>query len=350
MKARGYDVDSRDEAAPSGGPERVLHTASATVLDVTPIADPKADAPVRRLVPFSGIQFLNLEIDAGVLPMISAWFTEEEIDAPTGKRRVLLPLQNEHTPDGSVFHPVTFRPLGPADTLSYSGLEAIEPFLETWIPLPFLRYLGRGPSGEIRLDQGPSNWVRIFVEKPAHGLRAADRLRAVLALDTRLDGTSRADDSPYIAPNVEDALFASTFLFVDDPEQVSGFMSQHWVDAWLRDAVPSVPRGDRFTLAHLARYIGFLKVLAKASAMPRLRFIDSVSQTLPLPTVGLDLVIDVGPSDTTAVLIPRDQPLSPETAAEHAIPLRLRDLGQPVTVHDGAIPTVVEFDNQTFGS
>lgn len=357
MKSRGYDADKDDLVSSpisKPGAPRDRSPPNETIIDMTPAADPHADAPVRRLVPFSGIQFLDLEIDAGILPMISTWFTEEAVDTAAGQRRVLLPLQSEHTPDGSVFHPVTFRPLGPADTMSYSGLEAVEPFLGSWTPLPYLRYLGRAPAGNARFDQGPSNWARIYIERPAGGLRGCDRLRAVLAFDTRLDPTSRSDTSPYTAPNVEDALFASTFTLVDNPEQVSAFLSQPWIAAWLKDVVASQvgepADTTRFTLAHLGRYLGLLKVLDKASMLPRIRFIDSVSRSLPLPVIGLDLVIDLGPSETTAVLVPRDLPLSPANASEFAIPLRLRDLAEPVVIHSGPIPTIVEFDNQTFGN
>lgn len=369
---------SVSDTLPSGlggiASDGTLTTSYQSTIDATPGSgrpsadgrpDPRPDAPVRRLVPFSGIQFLELEIDAGILPMLSTWFTEEAIDTPIGQRRVLLPIANEQTPDGSIFHPVTFRPLGPADTLSYSGLEAVEPFLDTWTPLPFLRYLGRGASGEPRFDQGPANWARIHIARPAEGLRGAERLKAVLAFDTRLDSSSRAEAAAYLAPNVEDALFASTFMLVDNPELLSGYLGQTWVDAWLKETmqkgerVPSelsmhdaatAAEVGRFTLAHLGRYISLLKVLDRAAMTPRIRFVDSVSKSLPLPTTGLDLVIDLGGSETLALLVPRDRTLDPATAGAQAIPLRMRDLNQPARVHQGPMPTVVEFDHQSFGN
>lgn len=324
---------------------------------------------VCRLVPSSGLQFIDAEIDAGSLPMLRTWFTEDEIDGPAGPRRVLLPLSDSST-DGTIWHPVTFRPLGPADTLSFTGLEALEPFLDSWIPVPFLRYLGRADNGALRFDQGPANWARVYIAKPAEGLRGADRLKAVFAFDTRLDARSRADQSPYLAPNADDALFASTFMLTDSPEELADFMSQPWIDSWIRDACRSWTAasglGDleeagfamahepdgRFTLAHTARYLAFLRIIARVANPPQIRFVDSVSRTMPIATTAVDLVVDFGAFETTALLIERNRsiPADIAQAAASAIPLRLRDLNCPVVVHTGAIATAVEFDHLTFGN
>ncbi len=325
---------------------------------------------VCRLVPASGLQFIDAGLDAAHLPMLRAWFTEDEIETTTGARRVLLPLANDAGTDGTIWHPLTFKPLGPNDTLSFTGLEALEPFLDTWVPVPFLRYLGRTDAGHLRYDQGPSNWARVFVAKPAEGLRGADRLQVVFAFDTRLDMRSRADQTPYLAPNSDDALFASTFMLADAPEELSDYLSQGWIDTWVRDicrahtasasltgfdeagfTTTQTPDED-FALAHIARYLTFLKILKRAATPPQIRFVDSISKTLPAAMSGLDLVIDFGAADTTALLIPRNQTRDPDISmvARSAVPLHLRDLSNPVDVHSGPIPTMVEFDNQTFGN
>lgn len=344
-------------------------TTNVTVIEATATEGAQSTRPVRQLVPHSGIQFIDLEFDAGALPMISAAFTEEVIEGAEGTRRVLLPLSRDNAPDSSFFHPVTFRPLGPQDTLSFSGLEAIEPFLDTWVPLPYLRYLGQAVGGRPRFDQGPSNWARLYIERPSSGLRGADRIKAVLAFDTRLDTgqdpvaqaplnagsetdpRTRTNSTADTTPSIDDARFASTFSLVDDPEQLSWFLSQPWIDAWISESVAAhAPKSERFTLAHLGRYVCLLKVMHQTTAFPRIRFIDNVSHSMPVPIVGVDLVVDLGPGETIAMLIPRDVPMSPATANAHAVPLRLRDLSRPTLQHRGPIPGIVEFDNQTFGN
>ena len=333
-------------------------------------AQSRAFDHVCRLVPASGLQFIDVELDAAQLPVLRAWFTEDNIESAAGSRRVLLPLSTDASSDGTIWHPLTFKPLGPSETLSFTGLEALEPFLDSWVPVPYLRYLGRSDDGGQRYDQGPSNWARVFVAKPAEGLRGADRLEAVFAFDTRLEMRSRADQTPYLAPNSDDALFASTFMLADAPEELSDFLGQSWIDAWLRDtcrshasasalsdfdeaAFDAPPEPDAgFELAHIAQYLTFLKILKRAAVPPQIRFVDSISKSLPSAITGLDLVIDFGSSETTALLIPRNQTRDADIsmAARHAVPLRIRDLSCPTVIHTGPIPTIVEFDNQTFGN
>jgi hypothetical protein len=353
---------------------------TATAFDSDPLepsAAPEAEraafGSVRRLVPSSGIQFLDLVIESTDLPMLRAWFTEDVIATADANRRVLIPLPQDASQDGTIWHPVTFRPLGPDETLSYTGIEGLEPFLDTWIPVPYLRFLGRSELGVARFDQGPANWARVYIATPAGGLRGRENLQAVLAFDTRLEPASRADDQPYLAPNLDDALFASTFLLADEPEQLADFLSQSWMDTWIKDCCsglgPSAdlfshdsdlrdlktsPQPPRFELAHVARYLTLLRVLKRAALLPQVRFIDSISATLPVPTSGVDLVIDFGAWETTALLVPSTQSQDVDGGLGEigltAIPLQLRDLSRPVDVHSGPIPSIVEFDHQTFGN
>jgi hypothetical protein len=321
-----------------------------------PHADPTG--PLRWLVPFSGVQFLPFEIDAATLPMISVAYVEDDLVGATGSRRVLLPVSGAEI-DGALLHPVTFTPLGPRDTLSYTGIEAIEPFLDTWLPVPYLRYLGRGAGTAARYDRGPANWTRLFVCRPAVDLRTAERLRAVLAVDTRLDVGARSGEAsmpPNLAPLIEDALFAATFDCVTALEDLSGFLAQSWVDQWLREALAARagdrrdgPADTRFTLGHLARYLALLEVLRRTAELPRIRLLDSVSASQPTPVAAVDLVLDLGPTQTTALLVPQ-RTAGVGSVAPAVRSVRLRDLGRPTEVHDGPIPTAIEFDNQTFGS
>lgn len=324
---------------------------------------------VRRLVPASGVQFVDCCLPHRPLAAIRSWFTEDKVELPGGPRHVLLPLSSEAGTDGTIWHPVTFKPLGPGETYSFTGLEALEPFLDTWTPVPFLRFLGRDDSGRPRYDSGPSNWARVFLAKPEGGLRGADAVQLVYGFDTRLDPRSRADQAPYLAPNCDDALFASTFMLVYDPGELSDFLGQPWVEAWLRESCEAAGAavladdieeagfaiaraGDgRFQLAHVGRYLALLHVLARLSAPPQIRFVDTVTRSMNVATTAVDLVIDFGAADTSALIIESDQPVAADLASgpAHAAEIRLRDLERPVDIHRGRIPGAVEFDHQTFG-
>ena len=228
----------------------------------------------------------------------------------------------------------------------------------------------RNDAQAMHFDKGPSNWARVFVAKPSQGLRGSDRVKAVSAFDTRLDARSRPDQSPYLAPNADDALFASIFMLVYEPQELSDFLGQGWVDTWIREScrssIEASRSGDdetagfaapsetdkRFSLAHVARYIAFLRVLARVASPPQIRFVDSVSRDLRVATSAVDLVLEFGASATTALLIERDGsiPADISQAMARAVPLRLRDLGCPITVHSGQIAATAEFDQQTFGN
>ena len=111
-----------------------------------------------RLVPFSGLQFIDFEIDAGLLALTHNRFVE---DSEEGRGSVLIPLTVRPDVDGAEWHPVTQAALTPAETLWVTGYAAVEPFLGTWMPLPVLRRQGQTPDGSPRYDCGPSNWARV---------------------------------------------------------------------------------------------------------------------------------------------------------------------------------------------
>ena len=335
-----------------------------------PRADDRSFDHICRLVPGSGLQFIDTFIDAAGLSMMRTWFTEDDIESAAGSvRRVLLPLANDANMDGTIWHPLTFKPLTPSQTLSLNGLEALEPFLDAWVPVPFFRYLGKTAEGRARFDTGPANWARVFIAKPAKGLRTAERLEAVFAFDTRLDMRSRPDQSSYLAPNSDDALFASTFMLAETPDDLADFLSCEWIDTWLANlcrahsstsghadleeagfAVHAKP-SDAFTFGHIARYLTLIKILKRQANPPQIRFLDSISKTMPVTSTAMDLIIDFDASETTALLLARQQNRNPvlSLAARKGAALRVRNLTNPVEVHVGAIPTQVEFDNQSFG-
>ncbi|MFV0369190.1 MAG: virulence factor SrfB, partial [Hyphomicrobiaceae bacterium] len=123
-------------------------------------------AAVSRLVPHSGIQFIDIRIGTRPLSSTVGKFVED-LDPEDGC--VLVPLVDQPDCDGVEWHPVTGERLAPAQTLWVSGYQALEPFLGTWLPLPYLRFAGRDADGEARFDNGPTNWIRVYIEPPVEG-------------------------------------------------------------------------------------------------------------------------------------------------------------------------------------
>jgi hypothetical protein len=245
-------------------------------------------AVVSRLLSHSGIQFIDLRRKTSALPATVGKLIEEA-DAEDGQ--MLIPLNERSEFDGAELQPITGEQLAPSQSLWFSGYQALEPFIATWIPLPLLRFLGRVYGGELRLDNGPSNWVRLYIERPANGLRAAEELTAVLAIDANIDASIRIEQDDYLAPNNDDVVFAPIFKLVTEAANLSEFLSDAWFEAWLSrryDAhvasqsapvgkarsQPAKPDETPFALKHFARYISMLKVLSVSANIPQLQFID----------------------------------------------------------------------------
>jgi hypothetical protein len=311
---------------------------------------------VVRLVPCSGVQFLDLTISTRSLAGTSSKYVRDD-DPELGTMLIELPETTRG--DGFDLHPVTNRPLAPDDALWLTGYQGLEPFIGTWIPIPYLRFLGRKEATQGRFDKGPSNWARLYIEPPEHGLRNVDTLKAVLAFDTEVDTRSRVEQDQYLAPNTDDVFFGPVFMLVSQPADLGGFLGEPWLDDWVGAAFTdfrnrtAAPRGDaapppRFELEHIARYLTLLKVLDANAELPEVRFVNTTAGHWQGRTHGVDLVIDIDEIETAAMIVERRA-----TAAAARKPgfetLRLRDLSQPTVVHEGPFRTVAEFETPAFG-
>jgi hypothetical protein len=325
-------------------------------------------APFVRLVPSSGVQFLDFTIGTDGLSRTVGQFTEDHIESECGQRTVLVDVGRDAGDDGVVWHPLTKRPLGPEEFLTISGFAGLEPFLDTWVPLPYLRFRGRTPAGLAIHDGGPSNWVRAFIASPKEGLRTATKLSVVLAFDTKLAPVYATGEAADVGPSAYDALFGSTFQINDKLVDLGMFVSDPWVDAWLQgnfnDFVrrttgnrgrPVAAAPSRFQLEHVARYLTYLAVLTRGTTLPQIRFADSFSNAWQMPVTGVDLVLDMAAEQTCALLIRRDAAAHGQDGFADAVmagaePLCLRDMNDPVRVHINPPSTTLEFDSQTFGN
>ena len=324
-------------------------------------------APFVRLVPSSGVQFLDFTISTDGLSRTVGQFTEDHIESEAGQRTVLVDVGRDAGEDGVVWHPLTKRPLGPDEFLTITGFAGLEPFLDTWVPLPYLRFRGRTSAGHAVHDGGPSNWVRAYIASPKVNLRSAKTLSVVLAFDTKLAPVYATGEAADICPSAYDALFGSTFQINDKLADLGMFVSEPWVDAWLqgnfndfvrrstgdvRSAAAAAP--NRFQLEHVARYLTYLALLTRGTTLPQIRFADSFSNAWQMPVTGVDLVLDMAAETTCALLVMRDAAHghggNADAVLAGAEPLCLRDLNDPVHVHSSPPSTAVEFDGHSFGN
>lgn len=307
------------------------------------------------LVPNSCIQFLDLgfsEMDA--VRVRRRFFEERDSEADEGPTLHAVTIDSD-----AIQHPITGAPLSPSDTYSVDMAQAFAPFLDTWVPMPFLRSI-TDADGEPMLDDGPTNWARVFVTRTtaAEDRRGAG-YRIVLALDTSIDTKPAARNRAYAAPRLDDILKGASFIFSDDESEIAGFVSEAWVDDWIAElyrehrqrqatAAGIEDEGD-YGLEHLAHYLTFLTVLSTGCDLPPIRFLKLASEQAQWTATGVDLILDLGSSRTTALLRERRTGTGPQSADRISL-LPLRELSEPWRVHAEIFSSRVEFAKTALGN
>jgi hypothetical protein len=335
-------------------------------------------AGILRLVPYSGIQFCDVVVSRDVIAASEALFTEELFEADGVPQRILLPLDarreeaalvgiaGPNPPSAAagetlqrprLMHPVTGKPVDPARVLALDGETTLKEYAGSWIPLPYLRFIGRDDQNRPRYDVGPSNWARAWISKP--GSDASAPVKITLAFDTSLERHSRYDQSIYVAPNADDAAFGSTFICAESVDDLSPLLGEPWLESWLAVSARTevvAPAEEKpapameFRHRHLALYLTLLRMLAHAGVMPEARFTDTIQRRFPIRTTSVDLILDIGETETAALLVDVTPGATERGAAGgYAEPLRLRDLSAPDRVHEGPFPTAAEFNAPPFG-
>ena len=250
-------------------------------------------------------------------------------------------------------------------------VKALEPFLNKWVPVPYLRIRpGRGAYGEELLDAGPTNWARALVTPldVPEGPRALSH-RVVLAFDT--DVAQRVANRAYLVPSFEDAKDEQEFRFAWRPEEMSWFLAwpepeafggqdpQKWVDDWLLELFREFKQAQRpgrplreedfpYRHEHWARYLTLLELLDDALRPPRLKLLDTISPERRYAPVDVDLVLDVGNSRTCGILI-ETYPDQAQFDLNNSYVLELRDLGRPQLIYADPFESRVEFAQAGFG-
>ena len=312
-----------------------------------------AHRPVISLVPQSGIQFLDFGFTLDGSLRVNRAFLEED---PSGEGRILQSLANA---GGESLHPETGEPV--EATYRINAQRAVEPFVGAWVPVPFMRLLGRDADGRDVFDQGPSNWARVYLSPETMTDETADpRYRVVLAFDTELDSRERDPERAYLTPTVTDARGEETFGFSAQADDIGWFVDTPWIDQWIEEMFHDLlRRSDRKgtfrpqnlvnTFEHTARYLAYLDLLSQVCAFPKIRLIDSVSAEKTYAPIKVDLVVDVGNSRTCGILIESDPDDNDRLDLSKSYVLSLRDLSRPAEVHELPFESRVEFSQPTFG-
>src|SRR5215469_1619710 len=155
-----------------------------------------------KIVPYSGIQFLVYDFDIDKTPPFSRSFIEHR-STPAGSGNTdgtvaveLRPGWNDDYPDSDP----PFKATGSDNQYDISKQRALEPFLNPWVPLPFLAVQpGRDALGRNLLHQGPTNLWPVKVTVGEQGAPAGVSHRIVFAFDTEL--VERRPNRAYVGPS-----------------------------------------------------------------------------------------------------------------------------------------------------
>jgi hypothetical protein len=294
-----------------------------------------------RLVPNSGIQFLDFSIPRHIVDGVTRHFAQEKIRV--GEATVWALAAAPPAPAASD------EALDATLALRVHGRAAVSAVLDRWIPLPFLRFVARDGSGRARFDDGPYNWARVFIATPGADDDPAF-FQAVAAFDTRTEQQSRVDLSAYLMPTSDDVQFSSTFALTDDATDLAFYLAEDWVQDWVAAAFPVLQPASRESAPHtsglqqVASYLTLLTVLRRASVLPSFQFFDMRPDVVaPVP---VDVVMDIGTSRSAALLVESDGG-RPQIADGYL--LSLRDLAHPTRRYRGAFESRIAFGRNAFG-
>lgn len=333
--------------------------------------DPTPFGPTIRLVPHSGIQFVEYAFNIDVVGRLSRRFIEQEVvgrgGASAGRSFQLVPAWDEDDPTSGVEQSAR------DDDREYTISEraALDVFMEKWVPVPMLRIRSDEDGGGV-LDRGPTNWARVrVVEVPDRAPDSPVSHRVIFAFDTEL--LEKKPNRPYLGPSRTDAENEHEFAFAYRYREIAWFLGavpkdapdheaaryQEWVPAWLSELfreLKAAQRGDRplrdadfpNALEHYARYLVLLEYLARAVKPRAIRLTDTVSASPTIRPVVVDLVLDVGNSRTCGILI-ESHPNEDRVDLNNSLVLKLRDLGEPERVYAEPFESHVELSSASFG-
>ncbi|HEY0181286.1 MAG TPA: virulence factor SrfB [Rhodopila sp.] len=312
--------------------------------------------PLITLVPNSAVQFWDTVLDVGRLPGQRRNFWEErisEIPDASGSFPVQLHALVEDEATRELIEPATGRMPPPEDIYAIGTNQAIEPFLNQWVPVPFFLLRGNQPDGSDDFAPGPTNWVRLRIA-PLPNPQPGRTHQLTLCFDTALMPEGR----DYLAPYPGNAERQEEFGLVSNVEQIGFLLNQPWLGEWLvrlLRAAEQARRGGRAPLEpapgrgceHLARYTVLLEMLDAAALLPRVRLLDNVSGKVGYAPVSVDLVLDIGNARTCGLLV-EEHPGEGMNLTD-SFPLALRDLEQPERVYNRPFDSRVEFARAGFG-
>lgn len=317
------------------------------------------------LVPGGTLQFLDLGFNVNTLPKIREEFWEYPTTQDDGRvvwhvralvrddegyvdRQTLKTATDPRTDQAGV--PGSGKRIVEA-AYAINAEKAIEPFLDEWVPLPFLRAAQRSNSGDPEFKNGPTNWCRARITALGDHDRSGNTHALTIVFDPHVE--TEEPDEYYAALTQSDVNEGGEFALVSDVLHNAWFLKREWVSDWIKELyLASVSRRRNRPVKeedldnkveHLSRYLTFLTVLRESGIVPRVRLVDPRR----FRPVEVDLVLDIGNSRTCGMLIERAENEIPNMS--NGTVLELRDLSNPTQRYREPFGSNVAFGRVRFG-
>lgn len=318
------------------------------------------------LIPGGPLQFLDLAFNIDQLPRIREEFWEYDEVGPGGDIVwTLLSLDADAEGNsGYINRQTQLRATDPRTDTGGDGTgkavsplysinveKALDPFLDHWIPLPFLRTLPSRPGAEALFRHGPTNWCRGRLSRLPDNDPGGNTHCLTIVFDPTVEG-----DTPnafYAALCGQDVSEGAEFALAANIRHNARFLKNDWVRDWVKEMYlshlhirrkrPVREEELENRVEHLARFLTLLKALDLSGAVPRARIVDPAR----FRPIEVDLVLDIGNARTCGMVIERDESEIPNMS--NGSVLELRDLSTPPHRYSEPFSSNMAFGKESFG-
>ena len=296
-----------------------------------------------ELVPFSGIQFIDFEIDLRALDSKARRFGIEREESED----LLVPLEPKDTGEG-------------LQAFSEPYAQTVIDFDGKWLPAPIFKNSGQN-EGLATFEPGPTTWARMRIDVVEWQDDSPVRMTVQFAIDTVIDMTNDPDRSSrvYYAPNKSDVESESSFELVTNVDEMGWFLQaveedeagksydpQEWVTKWLaRILQPKlVPRRQK-NAYYWAHYLTLIEILGAVSVSFKL--INNLIDSAPRALIDTTFVLDLGNSRTCGILLEKQD--GKQSNIHDAIPYKIRNLTRSKVESGDLLDSRVELCKADFG-
>ena len=306
----------------------------------------------------TGIQFMDFSLSLETGKAVSMSFIEQEGDKDENNQNVEIILDELTRNENGDYINSKSGELEDSEKIYNVQLNsALEVFDGCWLPAPIHKRQGIVTKGEKRYEKGPTLWSRMMVVKMEKPDEKGNHFRVILAFDTKVL-EKRGENRPYTNIELRDIQSESNFDFLSSFSDISWFLYEKWVRAWLTEIYSEnrKARDLKFTKlqdgsiaqsAFWSLYLVLIKGVIEKCEIPSIKLINTFSTPRTNPPIDVNIVLDIGNNRTCGVLIEEGHQTYLDLTESK--PLELRDLTQPQFSYNQPFNSFVEFADE-FGS